>query len=350
MKVAINGRFLTQKVTGVQRYARQITTHLIKAGIDLEILVPRRSTLDLPEVFKPYVKRVGFMKGHAWEQFELPLKRDKTRVLLNFCNTAPVLDSNKYVIIHDLAFFENPKWFAFNFSAFYRFLIPKIARTSKKVGTVSQFSKDEITKFLNLSKSKVFITPNGFSHINPENFKRNGQVSKPEEVTLLTVGSIDPRKNQQVLIDAMQLLPEEFKLYIVGDRNKNFNLPNFSSQNKRVIFTGYLSDEKLKSLYRKADLFVYPSVYEGFGVPVLEAMSYGLPVIASRRASIPEVIGSAAYLVDEVKDPKSWAEAIMAKHLDKDWQKSTRLKGYSRLDNFNWPNSAKILIDELDKE
>ncbi len=342
MIIAINSRFLTQKITGVQRYAIEISRRLKNLCSGVEFLAPRNiihhqlaNSLD--------IHTFGKFTGHLWEQFELPqyLRKKGEPLLLNLANTAPLSYRNQIVTIHDLAFMENPKWFSKQFYHYYKFLIPRIMKNSVKIVTVSNFSQREIMRYSGISKDKIKVIYGAVI----EDFRIDAQKKCENKYGkyILTVSSLDPRKNLTNLITSFHKLNlDSMRLVIVGTNNKVFagkELKRIFNTNKNIQFAGHVSDETLLCLYKNAKLFVYPSLYEGFGLPPLEAMACGCPVVVSNVASLPEICGDAGFYVDPY-DLSSIAEGIEKGATDEELRESLIHKGLQRARIFSWEKSA----------
>jgi glycosyltransferase involved in cell wall biosynthesis len=341
MRIYINARFLTQRITGVQRYAIEISIKLKKLYPDIRFIAPQY--IIHKELAKDLeVNRYGKLKGHLWEQIYLPiyLKQNNNLLLLNLANTAPLFYGKQIVTIHDLAFLRNPQWFSKRFYYYYKFLIPKITQKALIIITVSNFIKREIMEILNVPESKIKVSygavPEGFS-VMPTN------VENKYGDYILAVSSLDPRKNFKNLLLAFDKLAlKNIKLVLVGSRNKIFSnqhLDRFSAK-QNIIFTDYVPNEHLKYLYKNARLLVFPSLYEGFGLPPLEAMACGCPVVVSNVASLPEVCGDAAYYVDPY-NIESIAQGMYEVLTDETLRQGLIQKGLERVKFFSWEKSAK---------
>ena len=339
----INSRFLTQNITGVQRFAIEISRQLKSVLGDKVIFVSPNTIIHKDLAKELDVKIIGTKTGHLWEQIDLPkyLKSIDSPLLLNLANTAPLFYKNQIITIHDLAFLQHPIWFSKKFYMYYRFLIPKIAKNGKKIITVSNFSKKEIISLLGIDEKKIEVIYNGISC----NFNYNPTIHKKNYI--LAVSSLDPRKNFKNLILSFEKINlKNYRLVIVGSENKVFSnaeIKNLMKKIQNVEFTGYVSDNKLVKLYQEAKIFVYPSLYEGFGIPPLEAMASGTPVISSNVASLPEVCGDAVYYVNpyDVNDIAKGIETVLK---DEKLQKELVQRGLERVKLFNWEKSANKLI------
>lgn len=295
--VIVNGRFLTQQVSGVQAFARSVCRELNEV-ISLKFVVSQNEEL-IDEEFQSSIVTFGKLKGHLWEQIDLPayVKKHPEAILLNLCNTAPLRLRNHIVTIHDLAFYHHPEWFKWLFSSYYNFLVPKICKNSKAIFTVSETIKTELVEHLGVNEQKISVISNkaGVSFMDatlklPVNFP-----FKKDEFFLM-VGTNDPRKNFAL---AASLFQQGFcgkKLVIAGGNNKNFKATSINKYNSETILkTGYVNDAELKWLYQNACGLINPSLYEGFGIPNIEAFSQGCAVICSELPVFREVCKDAAW-------------------------------------------------------
>ena len=224
MKIIINGRFLTQKITGVQRVAhelvREIDGLLLNEELNVIILAPKN--LIFENLYKNIkIKKVGFLTGVLWEQLELPFYSLLEKgTLLNIGSTAPIIDTG-IVDIHDISFKVNPQFFSKKFSLYYKILIWILVRTSKKILTVSEFSKDEIVKYYHVNPEKIKVVYNSWEHI--LNFKEDFNILKKFNLKsksfYLGVSSVAPNKNFKYIIELAKLYPEK-QFVIAGKKNE----------------------------------------------------------------------------------------------------------------------------------
>lgn len=343
--IYINGRFLCQPLTGVQRFAFELVKELNKSTeIDFVLLKPKEASFFALEGLP--VHSFGEFSGHLWEQTELPafLKKNQNKLLINLTNTAPIAYRNQIVTIHDLAFLHNPMWFSFAFRAFYKFLIPVIAKKAKHIVTVSEFSKSEISEKLGIPPGKISVVYNSV----PSSFKE--QIKKDEhEDYALAVGSLDPRKNLSTLIKAFDSIKgTNLKLFVIGSTNSKIfrnELPDFDK--KKILFLGRVSDEELASLYANAKMFIYPTLYEGFGIPNIEAMYFSTAVITSDIPVTREVCKDAAYYVNPL-DPNAIQQAVLTLENDEALLRSLSTKGKGVSHYYTW-EKAGIKISEIIK-
>lgn len=342
--ICINGRFLTQKLTGVHRFAFEMCKALKRLGVDFVVIAPKNVISSYKCDFE--VKTIGKTTGHIWEQMELPLymrKEYKNTLLVSFTGLGPVFRKNHISTIHDLAFIVNPAWYSKTYTFYYKLMTPILARNAKKIITVSNYSKREISKIYPVLKDKIYVIYNALSDMFTS---IKVSESKPVEEYVLTVSSMDPRKNFPRLVEAfMRMDKVPHKLYIIGGRPANFEEIKFSNYSEdKIKFLGYVSDEKLVEYYKNASLFVYPSLFEGFGIPPLEAMSQGTPILLSDIEVLREVSGDTAfycdpYNVDDIAEKISYI-LLNANEVEE------KKKGYAeQLARYSWDISASKLMN-----
>lgn len=349
--IYINARFLTQPVTGVQRYARELVRaldRLIGQGeIDgskykFQLLAPNRGNLQDPGLQHIPLKRVGRLGGHAWEQFELPFYT-KGKFLLSLCNTAPLLKHCQAVTIHDSAVFAFPHAYSLLFRLWYRILYKGLTRRAMEIITVSSFSEDELRKYFRLDTGKLRVIYEGAEHIlnsasDTGILRKHGLLDRQ---FVLAVSSMNPSKNFRAFIEAASRLGDKGpEIVIAGGFNPRIFRSPESPLTERVRHVGYVNDGELRALYEHAACFVFPSLYEGFGLPPVEAMACGCPVVAARAASMPEIYGDAA-LYCNPHDPGDIAEKIRTLLEDPSLREDLRQKGPARARQFTWINCAR---------
>lgn len=314
-----------------------------------------RFSEDIETIFPPAGLKSGY-RGHAWEQFILPLIANN-RLLWSPANTGPLLTRRQVITLHDLSTIEHPELFATAFSGWYRFLLPRLARRAASVITISEFTKSRMVDLWDVPSEKVFVTQEG---INPRfapvecNGATSGSLDIPSQYYLLALGSLEPRKNLSRLLrarDSIQAsLPEEIWLVLASARGKEaiFKDIGLASLPARVHLAGYVADEALPTLYSGALAFIYASLYEGFGLPPLEAMACGVPVLTSNTTSIPEVVGDAALLVDPC-NVEAIADGIRRLVENTELRDNLRKRGLARARQFTREKCAektwRVLLD-----
>ena len=352
-KILINGRFLCRKPTGVDRFATELLRvidqwcHAGATEIDLlsfEIIVPKRPLMHWRPDNIPMVE-VGPFHGHGWEQVTLAM-RQQGDLLLSLCNTGPVFSGRHIVAIHDATPVRVPGSFSWAFRALYRLLMPALGYTARRVLTVSEFSKSEIGECYGIAKEKVRVIANSGEQVlrscrDDRILDRLGLRDRPFALAVATQAK---HKNMDLLIEvASRLRGEEFKIVLVGGMNdKVFSgSPDISAEH--VVCAGFVSDDELRALYESAFCFVFPSLYEGFGIPPLEAMHAGCPVISSDAAAMPEVLGGAAIYVSP-SDPEALHQALLRVFHDAGLRASMIERGRKRAMTYCWESSARDLL------
>ncbi len=344
--IVVNARFLTQPITGVQRYGIEISLALKKKHKDIIFIAPK-NIIHRDIALKLDAISFGDLSGHAWEQYELPkyLKKISSPLLVNLANTAPIFYKNKISTIHDIAFEKFPHNFSWKFRKSYQFLVPKIISSSKRVFTVSEFSKSEICSLYKTNASKIHVIPNASSSIFTKGSHRESTAKY-----ILAVSSLTQQKNFTGLIDAFNILQDQrHELLLVGSINRNFatqTLIDKIDSNPRIKFSGRVSDKTLVDLYRNAAAFIHPSFYEGFGIPPLEAQACGCPVICSNIASLSEVCGSSALYFDPYNS-SDIADKIDNVLADADLSKKLILSGFENIKRFSWESSANKILASI---
>jgi glycosyltransferase involved in cell wall biosynthesis len=350
--IVINGRFLTQGVTGVQRYAIEMASSLSNLQSHYHFVVvapPGKLVSDVPNLIQDNYP----LGGHLWEQVRLPWLVKKMQADLLWCPgfTAPLLNFGVPLIVtlHDAAMFAGPEWFSPAFVLYYRLLIPLVGRVASKIITDSQFSRQELVKYGLVERlDNIEVV---YCGLTPLTQKIDGSGKTLEQLQgkryVLSIGSRNPRKNMPRLLMAWNMIPNELKkgriLAIAGKVDRVFSKEKYSILPNDVIFLGYIPEDDLFDIYSNADAFVYPALYEGFGIPPIEAMSCGTPVLVSNVSSLPEVCGNAAlycdpYNIDDI------AEKLVQLLADKSLVMELTQRGFERVKIFSWNQSALKLI------
>ncbi len=291
------------------------------------------------------VETVGQRGGHMWEQRDLWRAAAGAR-LLNLGNSAPVLHRDKLVVIHDAAVFRTPRNFGRIYGAGHRALGWALARTGR-IATVSEFSRRELAQVLQLREEAITLVRNGCDHFVGRAREENvlGALGLEPRRYFLFVGNPAPNKNLAVLLQAFARLDRSgAKLVIVGSLDNSVFGGEGAPTGENVVLTGRRSDAEGAALYTHAAAHVFPSLYEGFGIPPLEAMASGCPVIASDIPVTREVCGDTArYFRPHDADALA---ALMREH----WDQSHRTPAWQalvaeRLARFQWDASARCLIE-----
>jgi glycosyltransferase involved in cell wall biosynthesis len=339
----INGRFLTRTPTGVDRFAYELLYAWGKQVLTpaVGILAPTGSA----ELRSPpsgfLVNRIGHCSGHLWEQFELPAATGE-QTLINLCNTAPCLRENQLVVIHDAATIANPANFSLSFRLVYRAMIDTILRRSRVVATVSKFSAGELNRWSGRGRRAIEVIYEGGEHI----LRNSPDTSIIERLGLtnrrfvLAVGTPSLNKNFGTVLAAMRLVDDSDLLLVAAGSSNSRIFSGDPIQDPRIVIAGYVSDAELRAMYEHAVCFAFPSFYEGFGLPALEAMCCGCPVIVSNSSSLPEVCGDAALYCDP-SQPASLAKQLRLLLGSAAAREELREAGYARAAVFGWDKAAR---------
>lgn len=348
--IYINGKFLTQKLTGVQRCATEIVKALDKMAADLPcelvLLTPKRTIRELP-LRHMEVRHCGYLQGTLWEQLELPFYA-RSGCLMNLCNCAPLVKRCQAVILHDVSFMAVPEAYGVCYTLWHRFMSWWLGRLLPLIFTDSAFSKTELEKRLKIPSEKIRVVHLGANHM--EDIVLNDTILAELGVErgsyVLAVSSQSVHKNFRLVLEAAGQLPER-KFVIVGQSNPAiFRSEAFVTVPGNVVFSGYVDDCRLAALYRYAACFVFPSIYEGFGLPPLEAMFYGTPVIAANAASLPEVLGGGAFFIDP-HSAEQLAEAIDIVTGDTALREKLAANALRQCRRYEWYSTARQIMEGM---
>lgn len=349
----INGRFVTQPFSGVQRYAYEILAqldaliaerHPFTEGLAAELIVPPGAAR-LPELKAIPVRVAGKGGGHVWEQTVLP--RAVRGRLLNLGNTGPVAVTQQIVCLHDANTRVYPASYSLAFRALYRMLFPALGRRARIVATVSNYSADTLVRYGIAARKKIRVIPNGHEHAlrwQPRHSDRTRGVAGRGTVVLL--GSPAPHKNVGMLLGlAGALAREGLRIAVVGSRDSRvFQAGDTAGADApNVIWLGRLSDEEIAALLEDCLCLAFPSLVEGFGLPAVEAMARGCPVVSSDAASLPEVCGDAA-LYAAPDDPAAWQAQLARLAGDEALRGELIRRGREQVKAFSWRHSAELYL------
>ena len=336
-KIVINGRFLLHRITGVERYAHEILTELdklIQPG-ELELAIPPEIK-EVPEYKNISVTKTGHLHNRLWEHISFPAYVCRKKAIsLNLCNVAPIT-SPGIVCIHDVKIKACPKYFSKKFIVWYNFLFSNECRRSKKVITVSEFSKKEICKYYHIASEKIVVIPDAWQHYDQIGFDEYAleKYGLEKHNYFFSMCSLEPNKNFKWIAEVARRNPDLI-FAIAGSVNKTvftdglgFECPD----NMKLI--GYVSDEEAKTLMRDCKAFLFPTIYEGFGIPPLEALSAGAKcVVVSDSEVMHEIFEDSVNYIDPRKYDYRAGQLI---------QKAAGT-GERVLDKYSWKKSARIL-------
>ncbi len=372
MKIGINGyeavvpRFGYNKDTGLPNrvgssvYCFELLTNLAKLDKEnnYEIYMPQSPTNDLPKATDKWRYTV-LPSRKMWTITSLSLNLLKNRSLDVFFTPThylPIFSPKKSVVsILDVSYIYFPQLFKKKDLIQLKKWTKYSARKSEKILTISESSKSDIIKEYGVSGNKIEVIYPGINTSLPVNNKlKMEDLEKKFGIKnkyILFVGTLQPRKNIERLIEAYSKIETDVSLVIVGRRGWQFeeilNAPEKYNVKDKVLFLENVSDEDLPAIYRNAEFFILPSLYEGFGIPVLEAMSYETPVITSNVSSLPEVGGDAALYVDP-NDADDIANKMKKLLGDNNLKKQLIEKGKKQVEKFSWEKSARQTLEVLE--
>lgn len=376
MNIGIDANCLIFEKAGVGKYTHNIIKNLIKIDkknryfLYFTFLRNRKKRIRQVEEFlgKPRSKRIHVRiipLPAQWYEFLIstvyPIEKIiKDKIDIFFAPYASGIPKrgfkNMVVMVHDLVFLRFPEHRGKKLSNYYLKRHKIAIKNCQKIIVPSKATKNDLRKFLKVDPRKIDVIYEAVSEelkiikkINTEEVnKKIRQYFDPKIKYILSVGTIEPRKNLNKLVEAYSILPhniqKEYKLVIVGQKGWNNSklfktIENLNIKDK-VIFTGFVKDEDLPYIYNKAKVFVYPSLYEGFGLPPLEALACGVPVIVSNTSSLPEVVGRAAIVVD-CQNEKIIAETIKKAILNEKIVQKLKLRSKIQIKKFSWEKAAR---------
>lgn len=357
MRVAINGLLISNENAGIGRYGYNLINSLIKAGnVDYTLFLQRSSGIEYNDI----VYRGEFKKSYQRildEQLVLPSKY-RSFDLVHFIDySSPYFTINVPIIttIHDLTYFKFPETFSYGSYKIKAILAPISIKRSKIIIADSENTRNDISEMFPGTKDKIRVIYPGRPDFKAVEDKKLVEDTKRkygiEGEYIMVVGTLEPRKNLKSLIKAFKLMYDrvkDIKLVIVGKKGwlykEVFEILEESKFKNAVIFTGYVPQEDLPCLYSGAQCFVYPSIYEGFGLPPLEAMCCGTPVVVSNTSSLPEVVGDAGIYVKPF-EIESIADGILKVIGSSSLKETLVNKGYKQVEKFDWDSAAHRIID-----
>ena len=346
-KYVIDGKFLTEKITGIQRYAIEITRELDKmaSDLDIEIVVPLNCEIDSSQYCNIKVVYFGKRTGDMWEQLDLPRYLKKCHAIgIHLCNVVPILYPKGIACIHDISYKVNPQFFTNRHGRMSRlwhmlqyYIITKKAR---HIITVSEFSKNEIIKYYNVEHKQISVIYNAWQHfvrrLPDENcFSKFSMLEKHKYY--FSMSSLAVNKNLKWVVEVARRNPNE-TFAVAGMLDEQRLGEAFDvSELHNIYYLGYVSDDEAKILMKYCKAFLFPTLYEGFGIPPLEAMSMGADCIISNRTCLPEIYGNSVYYID----PKDYEVDVIQ------LTEGEKAKNEIALEKYSWEDSAMKLRDIL---
>lgn len=288
----------------------------------------------------------GKGSGHVWEQLSLP--RVTTGKIISLCNTGPLSVRDQVVCIHDVNTRIVPESYSLAFRGLYRALLPALGRTAKRIATVSHYSAREIARFGVSPADKITVIPDGHEHAlrwQPQHSVATAAAAGPDSIVVL--GSLAPHKNLPMLLGlAPELERAGLKLAIAGGANSSvFAAAGHAvPQSPSLVWLGKVSDGELAALLADCLCLALPSKTEGFGLPPVEAMARGCPVIVSDSGSLPEICGDAALYAPYDK-PEAWLAQFKRLQADANLRADLAARGPAAAARYSWRRSAEQYLE-----
>ncbi|CAG9171925.1 glycosyltransferase family 4 protein [Cupriavidus pampae] len=365
--VAINGRFLGRQATGVDRFAHEVVRCIDQlvaeqdpatSGLSFELLVPPAVSVDAQQFPHMQVRQVGRHVGRGggqlWEQISLPLAA-RGALLLNLCNAAPLLYPHQVTVMHDAAPVRVPQAYSRAFRSWYGVMAPWVGRVARRVLTVSEFSRRELATAYRIPGRKIGVLPMSGDHMLrlPESEDVRHKFGLSDRPYVLAVSSASYHKNFRLVADAIRMLGKvDYDVVIVGGGGRVFQavrddqITESHDADGRVRRLGYVDDADLKALFRGAGCFVFPSLYEGYGLPPVEAMTLGCPVLASSLPSVREACGAAVLYFPPTR-PRELGALLTHVMQDSALREKLREQGLARVRPYSWRATAARLLGEI---
>jgi glycosyltransferase involved in cell wall biosynthesis len=356
-RVVVNGRFLAQPLSGVQRYAREILLALDGLhtsdpaaidGLQFEVVAPPDARRDLC-LRHIQTKQVGSVTGNLWEQLVLP-RHASGALLLNLGNAAPLLTPRQAVTLLDAAPWSVPEAYSWRFRAWYRALLPRIAARAEVVLTISESAALDLQRFVLPAGCRPIVTWAGCEHVlrapaDRSILQRSGLAGRR---FVICIGNRHAAKNVGVVDDALRrcALPDAVLVRVGGVTSRVFGQGERLQHGERVVEMERVSDPELRALLEAAAVLVSPSRYEGFGLPPLEAMACGCPVIASGIPAHREILGDAALFFD-ADDAGTLADQLRRVLDDPVLPAALQERGRMRAAGFRWIDAAHRVVRAL---
>lgn len=346
MKYAINGRFVVRKLTGQERFATELLRELDKiCEKDEFVLVVPEYAETLPDYKNIKIVKYGKVKSHFWEQISLYRYCKKHHLVsVNLTSTCPLLDSG-IVCCHDAASYEIRELLTQNLYGrlsyiWHQMMIEAVKRSKYPIITVSRYSKSRLSKFMKVPESRFHVISNAWQHYLRVNEDESIFEKLPKGYDrgeyYMALSSLSPQKNFIWVKEVAKRNPQK-KFLIVGRAEGFTKLGTDELQESNLHFTGYLTDGEIKSLMTRCRAFIHPAVYEGFGIPPIEALSCGAELIVSTAACLPEVYGNSAHYIDPYNYDVDLDELL----------KEPVAPASEVLDKYSWSKEAKKLLNLL---
>ena len=342
-KVAVNCRWMAKELTGTERYAAEVTRELLAAGeLDVELRVPADAVL--PDWAKDAKVVRSRATGMLFEQIVLPLTTLGTH-LINLSGPAPLIRRNQSVVLFDASVFRYPRTFSAGFVAWYRLLYWVLSRTARHLFTISEFSATEIAEVVRVPRLRLIVAPCGADHATRGTPERPS-LNLPSDY-VLCVGTLAARKNLLPTTHALSVAGTNVVVVGAAGKSKVFGAASgLSEAPANLLVAGRLSDGEVNWLIDNATALVFPSLYEGFGLPVVEAQGRGCPVICADRSSLPEITRGSALMFDP-DHPEAVPRLVAELQNVAGVRESVIANGLENVKRYTWARTAQIMAGEI---
>ena len=360
LRVGFDGRGFSSPAAGIRRYSTELVRALTSLDEPLEVVALGGDSARIPPGLERIPESAHPPSNAGWTLIGLPRTASRARVNVIHAPayTAPFWAGVPVVLtIHDVSYETHPEWYPYRRDWLRRYFYRRSARAAARVLTVSAFSASEIMAAYGIPAARITVTPLGVHHGTFGAGDPDIALDLPANVTepfLLHVGDLHERRNLPLVLDAVLEARRHFgaaaamSLVLAGvDRGVSEGLCAMAAEAgspEAVVALGPVSEERVHALYRGATALVYPSLYEGFGLPLIEAMASGTPVLASHEASMPEVLGGAGLLLDP-RDVSAWRDAIIRVVNDESLRSDLRARGLARAATYTWQRTARLTLD-----
>jgi len=338
-------RAFIQNRTGIEEYSYQVIKNLMDVLKDHQVVLyvrkNQKADFELPNNWKVKVIRWSYL----WTQIGLSLELlfHPIDALFIPAHTVPLIHpKNTMVTIHGLEYEFCPKAYSFWERVYMRLVIKNSVKWAKKIIAVSENTKKDLVDLYKVSERKITVVYEG------TNSNQNENIKNKNDLYLLFIGRLEERKNVLGIIEVFEILKEKYKiphkLILGGNQGYGCDSIKLKVENSKfkeeIIFKGFIKEEEKFELLKKAEIFLFPSFYEGFGLPILEAQSAGIPVVTSNVSSMPEIAGSSAILADPNK-PEEIAEVAFRLISDEKLKNDIIKRGFENVGRFNWNKCAE---------
>lgn len=369
MKIGIDARpLISAAPRGIGVYLNKIVDYINGHDRENTYILYTHKPFDVPRKYNKnlIIKVIPSKIGTIWLRLVLPkfLRKDKPDVFWGTSHMLPPkVKGIKYIVtFHDLGPLICPKWYIWYNALFNRLLMRKSAKSADIIISVSKSTKRELINRLKIDPSNIECIYEGGADLSDTNGKNFDIINKKFGISkpfFLYIGAImsDTNKNIETIIQSFECLSSRgvySELVLAGKLQRGDKLISMAERSEykyRIKFTGYISDEEKIYLYQNAAAFVFPTLYEGFGIPVLEAMTIGTPVICSSNSSLPEVGGNAAIYLENERNAEELADKMnMVLNFTQEEREETINRGIEQAKNFSWEKCAQETLNILTKK